>query len=383
MSISGDYITCKGKNKSGNWCHRLRWRKYEGAKQQEKNFTRPTKIASKRAAQDFLESLRRGEVGDNSSSFASLVNKWEAERKVTCKLGTLAEYQRLREAYITPAFGDRKDVASITPMDIQDFNQKLINNGKSSNIRIQVLTLLRGIFAFGVRNHLLRFDPTTAIRKPRPKTRDVYVLTSAQRNALLASASDKKYQMLFALAMFTGLRQGELLGLRWSSIDFERGVIVVREQFTSGHTDTPKGNKTREVPFDNNTSDWLEGWRSHTGGGELVFPAANGKEMDAKNMCQREWRPALVRSGIKAEIEAAGHPSFRFHDLRHVFASVLLDKGASLHDLKRLLGHASVTTTETHYAHLVPGFHDRLRDRVGDLTDGVELDMGRQLSVVG
>jgi len=104
--------------------------------------------------------------------------------------------------------------------------------------------------------------------------------------------------------------------------------------------------------------------------------------MDAKNMCHREWRPALVRAGIKAEVEAAGHPSFCFHDLRHVFASVMLDKGASLHDLKRLLGHASVTTTEKHYAHLVPGFHDRLRERVGDLTEGVDLDMGRTVRAV-
>ena len=134
MSISGDYITCKGKNKRGNWCHRLRWRKYEGAKYQELNFTRPTKKASRDAAQDHRDKLRRREIGDGVS-FESLVERWRSERMTTCKKSTRAEYDRFLRVYIEPVFADRKDAASISPSDIQDFNEYLIANGRPAGVR--------------------------------------------------------------------------------------------------------------------------------------------------------------------------------------------------------------------------------------------------------
>ncbi len=218
---------------------------------------------------------------------------------------------------------------------------------------------------------------------PKAKTRDVYVLTTQQRQALIAVTHDPKYKMLFALAMFTGLRQGELLGLRWTSIDFERGIISVREQFSSGEVSEPKGRKSREVPFDDRTADWLRNWRANSSGVGLVFPAANGKHMDVKNMCNREWRPVLIKSGIKDEIANAGYPPFRFHDLRHVYASVLLGKGASLHDVQRAMGHASYRTTEKNYAHLEQGYFDKLRERTGDLTADIDFDKRPAVQVVG
>ena len=91
-------------------------------------------------------------------------------------------------------------------------------------------------------------------------------------------------------------------------------------------------------------------------------------------MCNREWRPALEYSGIKAEVAAAGHPPFRFHDLRHCYASLLLNNGASLYDVKQAMGHASIVTTEKNYAHLVPGFFEKLRERTGEITSGIDLD---------
>jgi len=381
MTIYDGHVYSAGKNASGKWVHKARWYPHKGARRKMKNFTSHRKIDSKRAAEAFLDSMRRDEV-TNSIAFTDLVKAWRAERVDCCKPGTRAEYDRLLRCYITPVFGNRCDAASITPMDIQSFNQNLIGDGKSSTVRNQVLTILRGIFRYGIRLHLLTKDPTTAIKKPPPQTRDVYILTNPQQQALFSATPEPKYKMLFALAMFTGLRQGELLGLRWSSIDFERGIIVAREQFTNGAWDTPKNGKTRQVPFDNQTSDWLKKWRARCPRGELVFPSDNGSPLDAKNMCNRDWRPALEYSGIKAEVAAAGHPPFRFHDLRHCYASLLLNNGASLYDVKQAMGHASIVTTEKNYAHLVPGFFEKLRERTGEITSGIDLDAKPNLRVV-
>lgn len=373
MAISGDYITCKGKTKRGHWCHRLRWRQYEGAKPQEKNFTGPTKQASRDAARDYCIKLRSGEFAD-SVSFETLVNRWREARVNTCKKSTLAEYDRFLRVYIHPFFGDRKNAASITPIDVQDFDQFMIAAGRSAGVRRQAHTILSAIFNYGVKKHLLTLNPTTAMDKPPAKKRDVYVLTTQQRQALIAACANPKYKMLFALAMFTGLRQGELLGLRWTSIDFARGVILVREQYSNGDSSAPKGGKSRDVPFDDRTSDWLCRWRANSGGDGLVFSDSNGNHIDAKNMCNREWRPTLIRSGIRDQIALSGRSPFRFHDLRHVYASVLLSKGASLHDVQRALGHASQKTTEDNYAHLETGYFDSLRENVGELTSGIDMD---------
>ena len=99
-------------------------------------------------------------------------------------------------------------------------------------------------------------------------------------------------------------------------------------------------------------------------------------------MCNRESRPVLIKSGIKDEIAAAGHPPFRFHDLRHVYASVLLGKGASLHDVQRAMGHASYRTTEKNYAHLEQGYFDKLRERTGDLAADIDFDMRPAIQAV-
>ncbi len=144
----------------------------------------------------------------------------------------------------------------------------------------------------------------------------------------------------------------------------------------------PKGRKTREVPIDDRIADWLRNWRATSGGDGLVFPATGGKHLDAKNMCKRKWRPALFDSGIWDEVAASGHPAFRFHDLRHVYASLLLNNGASLHDVQRAMGHASYTTTEKSYAHLEKGYFDKLRARTGELTTGITLDAGPSLRAV-
>lgn len=376
MSIHKGHVYKAGRNKAGARTYKVRWYPHRGSREKMKNFS------TRHAADAYLKQLIRDELTGSDTSFKVLVAAWLAEREDCCKAGTLAGYKRHLRLYINRAFGDRRDAASITPMDIQQFNQGLIHEGKSSTVRNQVLTILRSIFRFGIRNHLLVKDPTTAIKKPRPTMRDVYVLTLEQRQAIINAPEDEKFKTLFAIAMFTGLRQGELLGLRWSAIDFERGVIVVREQFTSGRWDTPKNGKTRDAPFDNQTSDWLKNWRANGPHCELVFPADNGNPMNAKNMCTREWRPALLHSGVAGEVAASGHPPFRFHDLRHVYASLLINNKASLWEVKNALGHASITTTERTYGHLVPGIFDRLRKDMGEITDGIRLDSKQPLRAV-
>ena len=122
--------------------------------------------------------------------------------------------------------------------------------------------------------------------------------------------------------------------------------------------------------------------RPQCNGDELVFPSDSGTPLDPQNLRRREYHPTVARSGIAADLAASGRPSYRFHDLRHCFASLQLAAGASIYDVQRAMGHASVQTTEQLYGHLVPGFHDDLRNRMAQITAGVSLDSRPSLKAV-
>lgn len=190
--------------------------------------------------------------------------------------------------------------------------------------------------------------------------------------------------MLFAVALYTGLRQGELIGLKWSAVDLDGQLINVREQFTHGAWSTPKSNRNRLVPIDQRMTEWLRNWRAHARKSdlELVFPSNTGDPINADNLRHRAFKSALKTSGIAKEVIAAGHLPFRWHDLRHVYASILLGAGASIYDVQKALGHRSVVTTELLYAHLTQGHFADLRERLSTVTAQVNLDVPRALHAV-
>ena len=164
--------------------------------------------------------------------------------------------------------------------------------------------------------------------------------------------------MLFRLALHSGLRKGELLGLQWDSVDLESGTIYVREQFSHGAVTTPKTDAGRRyVPIDADTMEQLKRWRavarrpvdSH----DLVFPTSTGHYQSASNVNSRGFKTALNRAGLPSSI--------RFHDLRHTYASMAIAGNVPLNDLKVVLGHSSIAVTADIYGHLVGSSHDRIR----------------------
>lgn len=137
------------------------------------------------------------------------------------------------------------------------------------------------------------------------------------------------------LSMHTGIRRGELFGLEWSDIDLNRAMLTVRGSIA-------KTSKTRHIPLNPFILDVMRQWKSQTQGEGFVFESPKGGRFDN---IKRVWQNLLKRAEIK---------DFRWHDLRHHFASKLVQKGVDLYVVKELLGHASVVMTERHYAHLAP-----------------------------
>jgi integrase len=178
----------------------------------------------------------------------------------------------------------------------------------------------------------------------------------------LLDASDGDLRVVLGTAIFTGLRQGELLALRWMDVDFDEGVVRVTRAlgrdgaFTPGKTEWAR----RAVVLMPSLARTLKEHRlasRHSLDTDLVFASATGRPLDPRNLGGkaptektkgRGMAAALVRAGIVGE----GNLKVRFHDLRHTFASLLVAQGADVVFVSRQLGHASPATTLGIYAHL-------------------------------
>ncbi|WP_286902876.1 site-specific integrase [Pseudomonas sp. UBA2628] len=136
------------------------------------------------------------------------------------------------------------------------------------------------------------------------------------------------------LSLYTGMRRGEVFNLRWCDISFERKLITIDGQ-------TSKSGQTRYVPISTKLFFVLEAWKSQSGDEALVFPGKDGKRMDN---VKKSWMGVLELAKIQG---------FRWHDLRHTFASNLAMKGVPINTLRELLGHSDLTMT-LQYAHLAP-----------------------------
>jgi len=187
---------------------------------------------------------------------------------------------------------------------------------------------------------------------PRATRREQTLLAPQAIERLLAAAH-ARYRTLLATAIFTGLRQGELLGLLWENIDFENGFVKVRMSLDRrGHRVQPKtSSAVRDVVLMPALAELLEAHRAASAFGDdsdFVFPSLRGTPLGHRNVSQRGFDAAAANAGLNRE----GERKANFHDLRHVFASLLIGQGANVAFVSRQLGHATPQITLRTYGHL-------------------------------
>jgi integrase len=192
---------------------------------------------------------------------------------------------------------------------------------------------------------------------------DENILTPDEVRKLVA-ATDDHYRLLVQTAVFTGMRQGELLGLHWGDIDWSSREIYVRRAFKDGAFAQPKTKTSqRRVPVPEFLLHELKAWKLRCPKGEfdMVFPNGAGNPESHANVLQRGFYPALRRAGLR---------KIRFHDLRHTFASLLIANGEDVVRVSRQLGHASPHITLHTYSHALPNDHYGSTDRLAQLVYG-------------
>ncbi len=274
--------------------------------------------------------------------------------------------------HLIPALGSLP-LTKLRPQHIQGFYARLLREGRldgrgglsprSVQRQHQVLHVA---LRHAVQWQLLSLNPADAVQLPRAQHQEIRPLGLDEIQQLLAAADDTPYGTLVHLALMTGLRLGELTGLRWRDTNLEAGAIHVqqvcqwlpRQGFTFPSPKTPKSR--RAVALSPDTIDRLRQHRQRQletrvalgpdyAGYDLVLATSLGTPIDPSNL-RRAWKAILKTAGI-------GH--LRFHDLRHAHASLMLQQGTHPKIVSERLGHSGVGITLNLYSHVVPGLQEQ------------------------
>lgn len=271
------------------------------------------------------------------------------------RLRSHAENQRNFDNHLKPAFGALA-LRNIMPGAIRDFASEKIRDGLSPATVRRLLALLRKILNDAVQDGLLAESPFRRVKHhqlPRePKARD-YTWFTQEEIAKLLEAAEPLDRPFYATAVYTGLRRGELCGLRWADVDLAAGLVAVSRSYDKP---TTKSGEPRKVPMGAKLRAILTAWKANCPPSPegLVFPSHTPRRLQPDGPLVHAMRDGATVSHRFADLcEAAGVRALPFHSLRHSFATHFMRTGGDLYRLKAILGHSTITLTER-YAHHSP-----------------------------
>jgi integrase len=268
---------------------------------------------------------------------------------------TLDNYRSILRSHLLPKFGEVA-VSQVRKSEIEALMTALTEAGKAGRTRLGVFKLLSQVFTFAQRHDRCEQNPCRYLRRPRVREcSEIRFLNQQELDALIAAVdvSEEPYgptdRAIFLTAAMTGMRQGELLALRWRDVDWEAKRIRVRRNYTRGYWSTPKSRSgERAVPLSGRVDGEL---RAHLrrsrfcGEDDLVFANPFSGEVLPHSPLVRRLKKALKVAGVRM---------IRFHDLRHTFGTRIAAAGVPMRVLQEWMGHRDFRTTLI-YADYEPG----------------------------
>ena len=323
--------------------------------------------------------LRRGTFvnpDDGKRTLKDYAGEW-LDRQTFDAPTRIATESRLR-VHVYPDLGG-VELRALRPSGVQAWVRARSRDLAPSYVSL-ILGHLKAILSAAVDDRLIGSNPAAAksVKAPRIERRKVVPWTVEEVQAIAAAHPDR-YRAIPIVGAGTGLRQGELFGIALEDVDFLRHTLNVRTQvrLINGHPvfAPPKGGKVREVPLPETvavalaehlrafparevTLPWLDRDGDPTTR-TLVFTGPKGASLNKNPHMQRVWKPALEVAGIEYVSRRTG-----MHQLRHHYASVLLDAGVSIAALADYLGHADPSVTLKVYSHMMPQSQDRARQAI-------------------
>ena len=352
---------------------------------------------NKKRAENFMMDVRRNFVPPNVQRseereamqkgdilFTDFLLKWLRVAKSTVKLTTYASYEMMATKIIIPYFQILNiKLKELTTEDIQDFYSAQLER-VSANTVIHYHAVIHRALKYAVKIKTIQSNPAVNVERPRKEKFIGSFYDKKEINTLFDIIQGHPLEVAIKLAAFYGLRREEIIGLKWTAIDFENNTLTIQHTVTECNLD----GKHIEVASDTaKTDSSLRTMPLVTNFREMLL-AKKEKQEHYRKLCGRSyckeyldyifvnemgerWKPRYLSDGFKRILEQNGLRRIRFHDLRHTCASLLLANNVPMKKIQEWLGHSDFSTTANIYAHL--DFQSKISSAEAMLTG---LDMG-------
>jgi integrase len=332
--------------------------------------------AADRARRDALTALERGSfVPRSNETVAEFLYEWLEAIRATIRATTFASYRVNVEARIIPALGHVK-LQALGPAALNRFYAELADAGLSAKTIRNIHVILHKALADAVRWGRISRNPASLADPPRATRPQMSVWTVEQIRAFLEHEIGERLFAAWLLLAMTGMRRGELLGLRWSDVDLDAGRAAVvqtlvlvdgKPEFSEPKT----GRGRRQIAIDSASIAALRAHRARQAKERL---AAGSIWVDSGLVFTREdgapIHPEHLVDMFARRASLAGLPKIRLHDLRHSYATAALAAGISPKVVSERLGHATVAMTLDTYSHVLPSIDEASAERVAGLILG-------------
>lgn len=352
---------------------------------------------NKKRAENFMMDVRRNFVPPNVQRieereamqkgdilFTDFLLKWLRVAKSTVKLTTYASYEMMATRIIIPYFETLNiKLKELTTEDIQEFYSAQLER-VSANTVIHYHAVIHRALKYAVKIKTIQSNPAVNVERPRKEKFIGSFYDKKEINTLFDIIQGHPLEVAIKLAAFYGLRREEIIGLKWTAIDFENNTLTIQHTVTECNLD----GKHIEVASDTaKTDSSLRTMPLVTNFREMLL-AKKEKQEHYRKLCGRSyckeyldyifvnemgerWKPRYLSDGFKRILEQNGLRRIRFHDLRHTCASLLLTNNVPMKKIQEWLGHSDFSTTANIYAHL--DFQSKISSAEAMLTG---LDMG-------
>ena len=364
------------KRKDGRWEGRYTaGRDPVTGKQIFKNVLGKTQAEVKEKLQKALAQAKKIDFTKNGKYTVTMwMNEWfENVAKIKVRPSSHQTYRGYIDHHIAPNIGSIP-LEKLTTMDLQKFYRKLLTKGRVE--RVESKEQPKGLSAKTVRNinqvissamdlavaqKIILNNPTDACELPKVERKEMQTVPAEQLSAFLEEAKRSGVYEMYYIELATGLRRGELLGLRWQDIDWKNGIIKVRRQVARVDGQIVEAplktrNSYRAVSISPQAIEVLREQKRKTND-TYVFPSPNGGPIS----------PDSVNNMLKRVLERAGIPKVRFHDLRHTFATIALQNGVDIKTVSGMLGHFSAGFTLDTYAHVTTSAQKEAAQTMGNI----------------
>jgi len=314
-------------------------------------------------------------------TLSHFIEVWLNGKELARRPSTVNGYRRYAGLYILPALG-REKLQDILPVHIKRLYAQLNQEGRGARTIQLVHVTLHAAFHQAVREGYLGRNPVDAVERPKVERTEFQILNESQARQFLIAASGSRFETLFYLALTTGMRKGELLGLKWSDLNEDKGILLVQRQLQQiprkGLVLVPTKTKAgrRQIKIGQGALAQLKAHRErqeklkadageHWKENDLIFTTNIGTFPD-QSKASKEFKRLLKNAGL---------PSIRFHDLRHTSISFLLGMGTPVNAVQRRAGHSKASVTTDVYGHSLDGAQEEAAVKIEELVTPIAVKL--------